>query len=172
MSTHLKTIEIVNAAITALDGASLSFSPKVIQEGSLLHYVRNPDVSFDVPALFVAPAAVDIQTGGEGYSDIGGLQIYTETVLRICLVASWDDAAEVVDTKVANLQEIVEVFIGSGNTPFDIAGSSIAGYTLQTAIPMNMEFEPPEDGLVSQNQELRLTATACMVQVTGFAERT
>ncbi len=166
MSSNLKTTELVDAAVTMIAGASMSFAPVIVQEGDLAFYVESRDPSLDVPAVFVKATKVRIAV-----EDVTGARIGTMTTLRVVVINSWSDGDTVVDKRQAEAQDIAELFLGSAGTAFDIGGASITGYTIVRAVPVDLELEPPESALVSLLGDRQLYATAIAVTVNGFAER-
>lgn len=175
MTTNLKTRELVEAAITALNGAvgtTITFAPKIIQEGDLFFYVESSTLTDDLPAIFVRAqeVAVDIG-GGTQLSDVGGHLIGSITNIRMVAVSSWDHGDEVVDKQINIAEEIAQVFIGSAGDAYDLVGASISGYLLVHALVTSMELNPPESSAVSFFEERQLFAVAVTLQVHGRSAR-
>lgn len=169
MTTNLKVLEVVEAAVAVLNTAAtagkLSVVPRLIQGGDLLHYLENPDTLADLPAIFVRPVQVTpspIDLTGDVWREV--------TLLRIVLVDAWEMGEDLWAVKLARGNEIGQVFVGAVGTAFDLGGA-IPGYVVEHALLANVEPAPPEEEALSLTMTRRLWAVAVTVAVTGRSER-
>ena len=160
----LYTQEITQAVVDKLKGASLSFNPLVVQRGDIA-FIPEPSLVSILPAVFVKVEGVEINPAEE--TTIGNL-IYTKTYLRIVTAREYSEGDQVWDLKVSTIDDIVEVFFGSG---YPNLGNPITGYTIFNVWPTTTEVNPPEDEMVSLYNSRRLYAIAVNLEVYGRAER-
>lgn len=160
MSTHIKTQEVIDAAVALLSAAGLAFGPKLIQDGELGWYVENDALSLDLPALLVTCGGLELDvTGEDGLSVMGGQEVAVHHVLRVLVVFQWTDTEDLNRVKRSIAQEVVEVFIGSAGSAFGL-GAAIAGIEAFQVFPTGVEFDPPEDTLVSKDRTRQVAAVA------------
>lgn len=144
MSQNLKTQEVIDAVVARLAGASLSFSPKLIQDGGLDWYVQREDLVEDLPAVFVLDADVALDVTGTSendYAAIGGQLVEAAQVLRVLTVFAWTDTDNVPRRKRSIGQEVAEVFIGPAGYGYDLGGGVAP---LLQVLPRSIEFIPVE----------------------------
>ena len=174
MTANLKTNEIVEAAIDAINaaiGGVVTFAPVVVQEGDLSFYIE--DISLgDLPAVYVKAERVQISIGGDerDLSDITGELVGTRTQLRIVMVNQWAEGTNVVDLRTQYGEEIAQVFIRGTGDLFNM-GASIADYDILRALPVGIETDPPERIAVSLNEDRQVYAVAVTVVVEGRSTR-
>lgn len=144
MSANLKTQEVIDAVVARLAAASLSFAPKIIQDGGLDWYVAREDVAADLPAVLVLDGdlALDVTGNSEdGYASIDGHAVEVAQVLRVVVLFAWSDTDNVPRRKRSIGQEVAEVFIGPAGYGYDIGGGVAP---LLQVLPRAVEFTPPE----------------------------
>lgn len=160
MSTRLKTQEVVDAAVARLTAAALSFAPLIIQDGELGWYVENDTLSLDLPAVFVAcrVAQLDV-TGGDGLSAMSGQLLGVHCELRVLTVFLWTDAEDLNRRKRLVAEEVAEAFVGASGSQFNL-GAAIAGIEAFQVFPTGIEFDPPEEAVVSKDQSRQVATVA------------
>ena len=168
MTANLKTREVVEAAITLLNakvGTTISFAPVLIQEGHLMFYVEQLALTNDIPSIWVRAMNLEIEP-----LDVGGSSWVSLTTLRVVVVGSSDHGDAVIDDRQNVAEEVAQVFIGGAGDGYDL-DESISGYTITQAVPVSVEFEPPEHDVVSLVEERQLYAVAVNVLVEGRSSR-
>jgi len=158
------TDQILEAVQTLLK-SGMTFTATIVQKMDLMFWPEL-DVSTKVPAIFIKPIEVEVEPEHQG------VDVTTVTKLRIVVVDSFDPTSEdVVQKRINRAEDVADRLVGSTGDGFDIGGSTITGFELHNAIPVSMDLEPAEDGLVSFNQERQLFAVSVDVEVYGRAIR-
>lgn len=169
--TVLNTMGVCDALVAQIKAATLSFAPVLIQVGDLSHYPENPQTSADVPAVFVQPVSTSMAHG-----DIGGDLFEEEMGLRVLLVDSWREAdGNLVRLKVQRTEELIEAAtIRQSGDDFRLGGT-VQGVVVWSALPVDIDFSPPEHAVVSQASSAgnarRIYATAFTVMVKAQGTR-
>lgn len=170
MSANLKTDELVDAAVALLKAAALGFVPAIVQPGELAFFVESGGLT-EIPAILVTAPRVGLGIGqsgaGLGAGDITLRRVPSETILRVVLVDLWQHGDDVPSVKRARTEAIAQTFIDD----VKLGSPAIVGFVLEIAIPTDVELSPPEDALVSFQQDRPLFATAVNVSVVGYSER-
>jgi hypothetical protein len=169
-----KTNEVQAAIIAKLKAATFSFVPKIVEPGFIPHLVRDRTLSDTVPAIFVHALVNPIHIAdGTDLTDSRGHIVGSTTDYRIVLVNSWDAGDDPVTEKQTFAQEIAQELIGGPGYAYTLLPEFVtAGYDIKSALPLSIEYLPPEHGAISQNEEERLYAVAINVRVEGRAVRT
>jgi len=161
----LFTSQVVEAARDLIRAGTYSFTPAIVQEGTLKSYAENADLAEDLPAVLITAFRVL-----PSFFDITAEVVRTDVTLRIFLVNSWGDGDRPYVRAMDETEELAERFIRTSGQPLDM-GASIPGYTIEKATLTEILLDPIEMEIVTQGMTRRIFATAFEVQVRGRAAR-
>lgn len=159
MTANLKTTEIVEAIIAAINGASMGFTPKIVQEGDLSYWIERETLPDDLPAIFVqcqsvtlSPATLTADTWSSVYP------------VRIVLVDTWDLGDNVRDLQQQRAEALAQVFIGGAGDAFDL-GAAVAGLQYLQVFPSRIDFDPAESRAISMDERRRVFVVVVNLEV-------
>lgn len=168
MTSNLKTSEIVDAAIARIVsqiGTTITFSPKIVQEGDFSFYTERSSLLKDLPAVFVIASSLALEPDDLTVScwDI-------QHALRVLVVDSWETGESLPPRKKQqnHAEEIAQVFIGGVGYASDLGG--VSGLRFLQAFPSHVDFEPAESKILSFDEERQLFAVAVTVQIQAQSE--
>jgi hypothetical protein len=163
LKTKLLIIEVRNRLKTGL-----SFNPKIVEKGSLAHWVGRPDPLSQCPAIFVEPIVTDPEPVDAGNTVRSTLQ------LRVLYVDTWDEEldADVIGKKTDRGSEIWSRLAGDTGEDWYLGGATVPGFQFdQAAVPAEIEWVPEEQDIVSREESRRLYAVAINVTINGRVTR-
>lgn len=159
MTANLKTVEVVDAIVAAIDGATLSFTPAIVQAGDLSYWIEREQVESDLPAVFV-----ECQSAALTSTTLTGESWGVSYPVRVLIVDVWNYGDDVRDLQQQRAEEVAQVFIGSPGDAFDL-GASIAGLQFLQAFPTRIVFDPAESGEMSMDERRRVFVVAVHLEV-------
>ena len=147
MTSNLKTLQLVNAAVAVLNAAKSgwSWTPKLLMAGDLMYYPRNNTQTADLPAVFVKPVRTQI-----GFPTVGGQQVEAEHSFRVVIWDAYSSGDVYLTEKIKRAEDVAQAFIGAAGVPYTL-NTEIGGHVIQ-AFPSSIEWSPPEEELINVDQ--------------------
>jgi len=162
--TVFYTDELLEACVTLLKGLTWT---KIVEKLDLSFSHEPENYTGHIPAIFIRTLRVDTEPSGVTATDFE-----TVTKIRVVVVDEFDETSEDIEKKrIDRAEDVADAFVGSSGADFDIGGASITGYTIITALPVSLDMNPAEDGLVSLSGDRRLFAISVDVDIEGRATR-
>lgn len=152
--------EVTDAIRALLDGAALTFAPKLVMAGGLEYYPEAADISDDLPAVFIESLGMESEL-----ADVGGFQFDQVYRVRVVVLDKWTDGDVVHTLKTGHAKEVWDLLVASG---LDFS-ASISGLTIESAVPTMVDMQPPEELAANYEQARRIFAIAIEAELEGKA---
>ena len=153
--------EVTDAIRDLLDGAALTFAPKLVMAGGLEYYPEADNIADDLPAVFIESRGMEAEL-----ADVGGFQFDEVYRFRVVVLDKWTDGDVVHTLKTARAKEVWNLLVASG---LDFS-ASIAGLTIESAVPTSVDMQPPEELAANYDQARRIFAIAIEAELEGKAD--